>query len=111
MVDSVFGPALTQQLQQELKHVYQSGHMHLNHTHLVNKGQTHLLAKSQIQEAELTYDPAVQQAAPLMAQLNTDTTLRTMLSLFMPQLRLEEQAIKLQYNEGKALATRTRLTL
>eukprot|EP00878_Enallax_costatus_P041821 GHUV01048715.1.p1 GENE.GHUV01048715.1~~GHUV01048715.1.p1 ORF type:complete len:312 (+),score=59.69 GHUV01048715.1:317-1252(+) len=74
--------------------------MHLNHTHLVNKGQTHLLPKSQIQEAELTFDPSVRQAAPLVAQLNDDRSLCTMLSLFIPQLRLEEQAIKLQYNEG-----------
>lgn len=100
VVDGVFGPGLSHQLQQELLRIYQSGLMHLNHTHLVNKGQTHLLAKSQIQEAELTFDQAVRQAAPLVSQLNDDRSLCTMLSLLIPQLRLEQQAIKMQYNEG-----------
>ena len=74
--------------------------MHLNHTHLVSKGSTKLLPKSQIWEAELTLDPAIQQAAPLIAQLNADRSLATMLSLGLPQLRLESQAIKMQHNEG-----------
>lgn len=82
--------------------MYNGGMMHLNHTHLVNKGATKLLPKSQIQEAELTLDPSIQQAAPLIAQLNADRTLATMLSLHIPQLRLESQAIKMQHNEGKA---------
>lgn len=81
--------------------MYNGGLMHLNHTHLVNKGATKLLPKSQIQEAELTLEPSIQQAAPLIAQLNADRTLATMLSLHIPQLRLESQAIKMQHNEGK----------
>ena len=43
---------------------------------------------------------AIQNLAPLCQSLNQDTTLRTMLSLFMPQLRLDSQAIKLQVNAG-----------
>ena len=35
-----------------------------------------------------------------MAGLQADTTLRTMLSLLLPHLRLDSQAIKLQVNEG-----------
>jgi hypothetical protein len=92
-----------QQLKQELLAVHSRGLMHLNHTHLVSMGAaTQLLPKAHIWEAELTLDQAVQDAAPLIAQLNGDATLATMLSLHMPQLRLESQAIKLQYNEGGA---------
>lgn len=36
------------------------------------------------------------------AQLSQDTGFRTMLSLFLPQLRLDAQAIKLQYNAGQS---------
>lgn len=89
-----------QQLKQELLQVYSRGLMHLNHTHLVSKGNTTLLPKAQIWEAELTLDASIQQAAPLIAQLNTDRTLSTMLNLHIPQLRLEMQAIKMQHNEG-----------
>lgn len=92
---------MVQQLRQELLSVYGSGLMHVNHTHLVSKGSTKLLRKSQILEAELTLDPSIQQAAPLIAQLNTDRTLATMLTLHIPQLRLESQAIKMQHNEGE----------
>lgn len=42
----------------------------------------------------------VQKLAPLCQTLNEDSTMRTMLSLFMPQLRLDSQAIKLQCNAG-----------
>lgn len=100
VVDGVFGPSIITQLQQELEAVYNQGLMHLNHTHLVAKGTTTLLPKSQIHEAELTLDPAIQRAAPLIAQLNVDRTLATMLTLQLPQLRLESQAIKMQHNEG-----------
>jgi hypothetical protein len=100
VVDNVFGSQTVQQLKQELLSVYDQGLMHLNHTHLVSKGATKLLPKSQIHEAELTLDPSVQAAAPMIAQLNSDRTLATMLNLHVPQLRLESQAIKMQHNEG-----------
>ena len=45
----------------------------------------------------------IQKAAPLCQTLNDDSTMRTMLSLFMPHLRLDSQAIKLQCNAGAAL--------
>lgn len=44
---------------------------------------------------------AIQKLAPLCQLLNGDATMRTMLSLFIPQLRLDSQAIKLQCNAGK----------
>lgn len=47
-------------------------------------------------------DPPPQELAPLCAQLQHDGTLRVMLSLLMPELRLHSQAIKLQYNAGTA---------
>jgi len=43
---------------------------------------------------------AVQADAPHLAELQADATLRTMLSLLLPQMRLDMQAIKLQVNEG-----------
>ncbi|KAK9805616.1 hypothetical protein WJX72_007982 [[Myrmecia] bisecta] len=73
--------------------------MHPNSTHLVREGSTQLLEKAGIYEAEMMQQD-MQQAAPLCAALQHDTTLRTMLSLFMPQLRLDSQAIKLQVNQG-----------
>jgi hypothetical protein len=44
--------------------------------------------------------PQVCIAAPLFAALDADRTLQTMLSLLLPQLRLDSHAIKLQLNEG-----------
>ena len=52
----------------------------------------------------------VRQACPLMAQVDADTTLQTMLSLFHPSLRLTSQAIKLQYNAGKRMMEASDLT-
>lgn len=49
VIDNVFGSATVQRLKQELLSVYSQGLMHLNHTHLVSKGATKLLPKSQIQ--------------------------------------------------------------
>eukprot|EP00879_Flechtneria_rotunda_P028831 GHRR01031061.1.p1 GENE.GHRR01031061.1~~GHRR01031061.1.p1 ORF type:complete len:400 (+),score=113.92 GHRR01031061.1:185-1384(+) len=100
VVDGVFGTSITNELRNELLHLQTSRLMHLNHTHLVHKGQTQLLAKSGVMEAELTYDAEVGAAAPLFAQLDADRSLVTMLSLFLPQLRLESHAVKLQYNAG-----------
>ena len=77
----------------------QGGRLHLNSTHLVRAGGTQLLAKRGIWEAELR-EPAVQAAAPLCSQLQTDATLRTMLGMHLPALRLHSQAVKLQYNAG-----------
>lgn len=42
----------------------------------------------------------MQALAPRCAQLQNDPTLRVMLSLFMPELSLQSQAIKLQWNAG-----------
>jgi hypothetical protein len=39
-------------------------------------------------------------AAGHFAQLQTDTGFRTMLSLLLPQLRLDAQSTKLQFNAG-----------
>ena len=46
----------------------------------------------------------IQHSAPLCQILNEDSTMRTMLSLFMPHVRLDSQAIKLQCNAGIAFA-------
>lgn len=40
----------------------------------------------------------------LQAQLQHDSTLRTLLSVYLPQHKLVSQAIKAQFNEGKVAA-------
>ena len=45
--------------------------------------------------------PPLQALAPRCAQLQNDPTLSVMLSLFMPELSLQSQAIKLQWNAGR----------
>lgn len=80
-------------------HRVQGGKLHLNSTHLVRAGGTTLLKKRGIWEAELR-EPAIQAAAPLCSQLQTDPTLRIMLGMHLPALRLQSQAVKLQYNAG-----------
>eukprot|EP00887_Chlorella_sp_A99_P005028 scaffold4.g5028.t1 len=98
VVDGVFGGEWAGRLRGEVAAL--RPHMHANCTHLVAAdGTTGLLEKQAIHEAELLQQ-ATQDKAPLCAQLQRDATLRIMLSLFLPHLRLEGQAIKLQCNEG-----------
>ncbi|KAL3160469.1 hypothetical protein ABBQ32_010786 [Trebouxia sp. C0010 RCD-2024] len=99
VVDNLFGPVWSSKLKQELEWLKEQGKMRLNSTHLVKQGGTELLEKQHVYEAELQ-DAEVQQVAPLCQRLNEDSTMRTMLSLFMPHLRLDSQAIKLQCNAG-----------
>ncbi|PNW74928.1 hypothetical protein CHLRE_12g504100v5 [Chlamydomonas reinhardtii] len=100
VVDGVFGGEAARRLRGEVVRLYEGGHMHKNCTHLVKDNSTSLVEKAHIHEAELTLDSGVQAAAPLCSALNTDRTLATMISLFLPQLTLDSQAIKLQYNAG-----------
>lgn len=100
VVDGIFGPELTAQLRAEVVRLYETGLMHKNCTNLVRDNATSLVEKAHIHEAELTLDSGVQSAAPLCASLHRDRTLATLLSLFLPQLTLDAQAIKLQYNAG-----------
>lgn len=74
--------------------------MHRNSTHLVRGETRTLLEKRGIWEAELR-EPATQIAAPLLGALQGSSTLRTLLSVHMPQLTLTSQAIKAQFNEGE----------
>ncbi|KAL0029367.1 hypothetical protein WJX77_002479 [Trebouxia sp. C0004] len=99
VIDNVFGSDWSQKLKEELVWLRQQGKMHLNSTHLIKHEGTELLEKQHVYEAELR-DMAVQELAPLCQLLNQDATMRTMLSLFIPQLRLDSQAIKLQCNAG-----------
>ncbi|KAK9789406.1 hypothetical protein WJX73_007149 [Symbiochloris irregularis] len=75
------------------------GSMHLNSTHLVKAQETIRLEKAAIWEADML-DPGVRQRAPLFNELLQDATLRTLLSILMPQLRLDGQVMKLQTNAG-----------
>lgn len=100
MVDGVLASEAVAALSAELRGLHGVGAMTLNCTHLVKDNATQLLQKGHIYEAELSLDPRVRQAAPLFGQLDDDRSLATMLSLLLPQLRLDSQAIKLQLNAG-----------
>ncbi|RMZ56223.1 hypothetical protein APUTEX25_002413, partial [Auxenochlorella protothecoides] len=98
VADGVFGSDVTSALRTELASLAPS--MQHNSTVLVHPASgTSLLPKLAINEAELR-DPATCAAAPLCSALQEDATLRVMLSLFLPGLRLESQAIKAQHNTG-----------
>ncbi|KAL4439271.1 hypothetical protein ABPG77_004173 [Micractinium sp. CCAP 211/92] len=97
VVDNVLGGRAAAALREEVVALRQQ--MHRNCTHLVQRGATGLLEKEHVFEAELLL-PQTQALAPLAAQLQGDSTLRVMLSVLMPELRLGSQAIKLQYNAG-----------
>jgi Rps23 Pro-64 3,4-dihydroxylase Tpa1-like proline 4-hydroxylase len=100
VVDNVFGLETAAALREELAAVRGTAAMHKNCTHLVHSGATGLLEKEHIWEAELML-PDTQALAPRCAQLQNDATLRVMLSLLMPELSLQSQAIKLQWNAGQ----------
>lgn len=51
-----------------------------------------LLEKAHIFEAELSLDSAIRGACPQLAGVDDDTSLMTMINLFMPQLGLDSQA-------------------
>ncbi|KAL4428382.1 hypothetical protein ABPG75_002471 [Micractinium tetrahymenae] len=98
VVDNVLGGSVAAALREEVSALRR--HMHKNCTHLVQGGATGLLEKEHVFEAELIQQQT-QALAPLAAQLQHDSTLRVMLSVLMPELRLHSQAIKLQYNAGR----------
>ncbi|KAK9826372.1 hypothetical protein WJX81_004197 [Elliptochloris bilobata] len=99
VIDGALGANWCLAARGEVERVWRAGRLHANATHIVRAGERQLLPKASILEAELL-DPAVQAVAPLVAELQADATLRTMLSLLLPRLRLDSQAIKLQVNEG-----------
>lgn len=73
----------------------QTQQMIKNHTHLVKDNKTERLEKSHVWEAELTLSSDTQAAAPLCAALHRDSTLRTMVSLFMPSFTLDMQVCQM----------------
>lgn len=99
VVDKVFGDGLSKILLEEIKSIHTQGLMHLNHTHFVKAGERSLLQKAGIYEGDLLQQDTFA-AAGHFAQLQTDTGFRTMLSLLLPQLRLDAQSTKLQFNAG-----------
>ncbi|EFJ50827.1 hypothetical protein VOLCADRAFT_88147 [Volvox carteri f. nagariensis] len=122
VVDGVFGRDVARQLRAEVLQLYEQGLMHKNCTHLVvsNCGASPKHPPTAHPSSPLLATPIPpnpnrnpnrnrnrnpnpprgQAAAPLCASLNSDRTLATLLSLFLPQLTLDAQAIKLQYNAG-----------
>jgi Rps23 Pro-64 3,4-dihydroxylase Tpa1-like proline 4-hydroxylase len=97
VIDSALGRSTTSSLRREIQALRSCSHP--NSTHFVKGSHHSLLAKHSIIEAELL-EPQTQQLAPLAASLQHDPTLRIMLSLFLPSLKLDSQAIKFQINSG-----------
>lgn len=106
VVDNFLGSEFAEALREEIlnvkRHKDSFSLMNPNHTHVLSPdgAERLLIRKKGILEAELS-EGNVQKAAPLSTALLQDTTLRTMLSIHMPHVRLSSQAIKLQYNPGK----------
>jgi hypothetical protein len=100
VIDGVFGAEAATALRSEIEALRSMGRMHSNSTHLVsNDGTRTLVPKPGIVEAELSLRE-IQALVPLCAAIQADTTLQTLLGVHLPQLRLESQAIKLQWNSG-----------
>jgi len=101
IVDGFLGDSITEAVRAEI--ISLRPHMHRNCTHLVSSsGETCLLPKKDIMEVELMAADT-RALAPLCSQLQFDATLRTMLCLNLPQLSLDIQSIKLQWNSGEEL--------
>jgi hypothetical protein len=98
VVDGVFGSDTAATMRAEIAAAAPA--MALNATHLVRGGQTQLLRKANIYEAELTYDASVRAACPTLAALAGDATLREQLAAHAGLSALASQAIKLQHNRG-----------
>lgn len=96
VVDNCFGKDIAASLRAEV--VALRDHMHANCTHLISSNAT-LLPKRNIFEAELLL-PQTQALAPLCAQLQHDTSLLATLNTLLPHLRLDRQAVKVQWNSG-----------
>ncbi|BDA50077.1 probable Egl nine homolog 3 [Coccomyxa sp. Obi] len=86
-------------LREEIRALHRSRDLTLNSTHLIKAGERTLVQKEGIYEAEVA-DQAIQRAAPAILAFQEDRTLLTMLSVFLPEIRLQSQLIKLQYNAG-----------
>lgn len=86
VVDNVFGKQTTSSFRDEIRNA--QPHMRLNCTHLVKDNQLELLQKQHIYEAELSLEQKVQESCEELAALNHDTTLMTMINLFLPRLSL-----------------------
>lgn len=101
IVDGALGLGVVRQLREEIEGLYEMGHMHLNSTHMVlpEHGKKQLIQKKGIFEAEL-FEERIQELCPLNSSLLSDRTLRTMISLYVPSIRLDSQAIKLQHSTG-----------
>lgn len=100
VIDGVFGSTGATRLREEIEGLRH--HMHPNCTHLVEPtGGRNLVAKWHINEADLKAPGPHLEIAPLASLLQADSTLRVMLGMHLPHLRLASQAIKLQWNQGK----------
>jgi hypothetical protein len=91
VVDGAVRPEAVGALREEILGLRRQGLLHANCTHLVKDNATQLLPKAHIHEAELSMDARVAAAAPLLARVDADRTLATLLSLFLPQLSLDSQ--------------------
>uniref|UniRef100_A0A7S0WU31 Prolyl 4-hydroxylase alpha subunit domain-containing protein n=1 Tax=Pyramimonas obovata TaxID=1411642 RepID=A0A7S0WU31_9CHLO len=102
VVDGVLGSACSGQLVEEMHTIRNTPHMIRNATHLVKDGATRLLEKERIWEMDPLSKawPEVTKTAATFGQLNTDFTLGTLLNVHLPELCLDSQALKVQWNDG-----------
>eukprot|EP00899_Mesostigma_viride_P010657 jgi/Mesvir1/19593/Mv26413-RA.1 len=104
VVDGVFDRPSIEILRQEIIDLKSRDLLHKNQTHFVALGVTERVDKERIWEAELTFDETVQERCPVFASLARDFSLATLINVFLPgfqQRKLDSQALKLQYNEGR----------
>lgn len=86
--------------QSEIVHLYNTQKLQNNSTVLVRNGQSTLLEKDRVFEAELSLDKEVRRLAPTLAQLHEDNELRQCLADSLPELKIKSHAIKLQHTIG-----------
>eukprot|EP00242_Pyramimonas_sp_CCMP2087_P007191 CAMPEP_0198202626 /NCGR_PEP_ID=MMETSP1445-20131203/5815_1 /TAXON_ID=36898 /ORGANISM="Pyramimonas sp., Strain CCMP2087" /LENGTH=344 /DNA_ID=CAMNT_0043873645 /DNA_START=572 /DNA_END=1603 /DNA_ORIENTATION=- len=102
VVDGALGSSCADRLVEEMQDIRNTPHMIKNATHLVKDGQTRHLEKDSIWEMDTlsSHWPEVQKLAHMFGRLHTDFTLGTTLNVHLPELCLDSQALKVQWNNG-----------
>jgi len=72
-----------------------------NSTKVLKNGQSFLLQKRDILEQDFKFED-IRELSPALNFLHHDTTLAQNLMNFFPNLKISDQAIKVQYNTGQA---------
>ena len=104
MVDGALSPRVCEALREEIRSLHSSGAAELNRTVVVTEGASgqsrDLLPKRGVWESDMLHPPHLQ-AARLLAEVQGDATLRALLSVLLPPLRLDWQGVKAQRSNGE----------